>query len=82
MCRRATDRAITEVCMYYENESFIDEGQILPKYKVGEVVAVAQSYKDVDAFYNAAFNRKHSVHGMTVDALDCVPDEDIKNGLK
>ena len=68
--------------MYYENESFIDEGQILPKYKVGEVVAVAQSYKDVDAFYNAAFNRKHSVHGMTVDALDCVPDEDIKNGLK
>ena len=46
VCRRATDRAITEVCMYDENESFIDEGQILPKYKVGEVVAVAQSYKD------------------------------------
>lgn len=44
VCRRATDRAITEVCMYDENESFIDEGQILPKYKVGEVVAVAQSY--------------------------------------
>ena len=38
VCRRATDRAITEVCMYDENESFIDEGQILPKYKVGEVV--------------------------------------------
>ena len=46
VCRRATDRAITEVCMYDENESFIDEGQILPKYKVGEVVAVAQSYRD------------------------------------
>lgn len=46
VCRRATDRAITEVCMYDENESFIDEGQILPKYKVGEMVAVAQSYKD------------------------------------
>lgn len=44
VCRRATDRAITEVCMYDENESFIDEGQILPKYNVGEVVAVAQSY--------------------------------------
>lgn len=44
VCRRATDRAITEVCMYDDNESFIDEGQILPKYKVGEVVAVAQSY--------------------------------------
>ena len=46
VCRRATDRAITEVCMYDENEIFIDEGQILPKYKVGEVVAVAQSYRD------------------------------------
>lgn len=44
VCRRATNRAITEVFMYDENESFIDEGQILPKYKVGEVVAVAQSY--------------------------------------
>ena len=46
VCRRATDRAITEVCMYDENESFIDEGQILPKYNVGEIVAVAQSYRD------------------------------------
>lgn len=46
VCRRTTDEAITEVCMYDENESFIDEGQILPKYNVGEVVAVAQSYKD------------------------------------
>lgn len=44
VCRRATDKAITEVCMYDENESFIDEGQILPKYNVGEAVAVAQSY--------------------------------------
>ena len=50
VCRGATDGAITEVCMYDENESFIDEGQILPKYKVGEVVAVAQSYRDCDGF--------------------------------
>ena len=42
--RRATDGAITEICMYDEDEISIDEGQILPKYKVGEVVAVAQSY--------------------------------------
>ena len=47
VCRRATDRAITEVCMYDENESFIDEGQILPKYKIGEIVAVAQSYRSI-----------------------------------
>ena len=46
VCRRATDSAITEVCMYDENEIFIDEGQILPKYKIDEVVAVAQSYRD------------------------------------
>lgn len=54
----------------------------IPKYNVGEVVAVAQSYKDVDAFYNAAFDRKHSVHGMTIHMLDCVPDEDIKKWFK
>ena len=78
VCRRATDGTITELCMYDEDESLIDQGQILPKYKVGEVVAVAQSYKDVDAFYSAAFSRKHSVHGMTIDILDCVSDEDIK----
>lgn len=45
--KRATDGVITEVCMYDENEISIDEGQILPKYMVGEVIAVAQRYKDV-----------------------------------
>lgn len=47
VCRRATDRAITEVCMYDENEITIDEGQILPKYMPGEVIAVAQSYNSL-----------------------------------
>ena len=46
VCRRATDGVITEICMYDEDEIPIDEGQILPKYKVGEVIAVAQSYRD------------------------------------
>ena len=55
VCRRATDRAITEVCMYDENEIFIDEGQILPKYKVGEVVAVAQSMCDVYAEWDMTY---------------------------
>lgn len=45
--RRATDRAITEVCMYDENEMPIDEGQILPKYMPSEVIAVAQSYNSL-----------------------------------
>lgn len=33
-------------CTYDADEATIDGGEILPKYKVGEVVAVAQSYKD------------------------------------
>ena len=32
--------------MYDADESEFDGGEILPKYNVGEVVAVAQSYKD------------------------------------
>ena len=53
-----------------------------PKYKVGEIVAVAQSYKYVDSYYSAAYQRQHSIHGMVVDALDCVPNEDIKKWFK
>lgn len=44
--KRVTDGVVVDVCMYDENEISIDEGQILPKYKIDEVVAVAQSYKD------------------------------------
>ena len=61
VCRRAADGAITEVCMYDENESFIDEGQILPKYNVGEVVAVAQSYKECLA--ENPYNRAYFLNG-------------------
>ena len=53
-----------------------------PKYKVGEIVAVAQSYKDVDSYYSAAYQRQHSIHGMTVDALDCVSNKDIMKWFK
>ena len=34
-------------CMYDADEREFDGGEILPKYKVGEVVVVAQSYKSV-----------------------------------
>ena len=44
--KRVIDGVITEVCMYDEDEISIDQGQILPKYKIGEVVSVAQSYRD------------------------------------
>lgn len=47
VCKRVSDGVVTDVCMYDENESFIDEGQILPKYNIGEVVAIAQSYHTI-----------------------------------
>ncbi len=48
--RRITDKKIVGYpCMYDENEREFDMGDILPKYKIGEVVAVAQSYH---SFYN------------------------------
>ena len=54
MCaeERQTEPLRKSACMM-KNEIFIDEGQILPKYKVGEVVAVAQSYKTLGYNYNA-----------------------------
>lgn len=51
--RWKVDGVITEICMYDRDEISIDGGQILPKYKVGEIVAVAQSY---NSFYNDEYN--------------------------
>lgn len=51
---------------------------IKSKYKVGEVVAVAQSYKSIDDFYKAAFSHNHSVHGMTISEFDGVSDDDVR----
>lgn len=45
--KRPYDGFISEICMYDEDERDFEEGQIRPKYKIGEIVAVAQSYKDV-----------------------------------
>ena len=51
--RWKADGVITEICMYDRDEISIDEGQILPKYKIGEIIAVAQSY---NSFYNDECN--------------------------
>ena len=46
--RRHSDKTIVDwPCMYDADEREFDMGEILPKYKVGEVVAIAQRYKDV-----------------------------------
>lgn len=44
---RPSDKKVIGLpCMYDADEREFDGGEILPKYKVGEVVAVAQSYRD------------------------------------
>lgn len=55
VCKNSKDE-VTEVCMYDEDERMFDGGQILPKYEIGEVVAVAQSYSDVDQFHRKGKN--------------------------
>ena len=42
--------------MYDADEREFDMGEILPKYKLGEVVAIAQSYMDVDQFHRKGKN--------------------------
>lgn len=45
--KRQSDNAIIQwPCMYDADECTFDGGEILPKYIVGEIVAIAQSYKD------------------------------------
>lgn len=51
--RWKADGVITEICMYDRDEISIDEGQIFPKYKIGEIIAIAQSY---NSFYNDECN--------------------------
>ena len=44
---RNADGVIVGICMKDYNDFPIDEGQIVPKYKVGEIVAIAQSYHTI-----------------------------------
>ena len=46
VCRKPSGELV-EVCLHDEDERMIDAGQIFPKFKVGEVVAIAQSYESV-----------------------------------
>lgn len=50
--KRMSDGAMLEwPSLYDADEATIDGGYILPKYKVGEIVAVAQSYKDAGVLF-------------------------------
>lgn len=50
------------ICMKDYDGSFIEEGYIYPKYKVGEIVAVAQSYRDIcdECFWHGAYTVRTS----------------------
>ena len=48
--KRVSDGFISEICMYDADERDFEGGQIVPRYRVGEIVAVAQSYKDCGGF--------------------------------
>ena len=45
VCRKPSGELV-EVCLHDEDERMIDGGQIFPKFQVGEVVAIAQNYRD------------------------------------
>lgn len=54
---RHSDKKIVDwPCMYDADEREFDMGEILPKYELGEVVAIAQSYMDVDRFHRKGKN--------------------------
>lgn len=53
--RHHSDKKIVDwPCMYDADEREFDMGEILPKYELGEVVAIAQSYKDIG--YNGEYS--------------------------
>lgn len=55
--RRHSDKKIVDwPCMYDADEREFDMGEILPKYELGEVVAIAQSHMDVDRFHRKGKN--------------------------
>lgn len=55
---------------------FVNNPKKIP-YKVGEIVAVAQSYKTIDDYYKSAYSYNHSAHGMTICEFDGVSDKDV-----
>lgn len=69
VCRKPSGELV-EVCLHDEDERMIDAGQIFPNFQVGEVVAVAQSYKD--SGYDADSLDRHpkdlSVRGLMKDS--------------
>lgn len=66
--KRQSDNAILEYpCMYDADERDFDGGQILPKYKVGEVVAIAQSYKNAGVIHIPCEDDEFGCYGFPAE---------------
>lgn len=60
--RRHSDKKIVGwPCMYDADEREFDMGEILPKYKVGEVLSIAQSYESLGMNPEIALNDKDGI---------------------
>lgn len=75
--KRVSDGFISEICMYDADERAFEGGQIVPKYRVGEIVAIAQSYENAgidpttmlgDGSNGFIFNEKGWTNKMFVKA--------------
>lgn len=59
--RNVGDNKIYDICLYDEDGRDFEGGYLRPTYKVGEIVAIAQSYKDSNInFIQCDLNQKHS----------------------
>lgn len=60
--RRHSDKKIVDwPCMYDADEREFDMGEILPKYKVGEVLSIAQSYESLGMNPEIALNDRDGI---------------------
>lgn len=59
-------------------QSIVDAIWFESRYKIGEVVAVAQNYKSINDFYEIAYKRYNSFHGQIVTKYDISFKEIVK----
>ena len=83
--RKTMTRRIIPNCIGISYSPFVRSGiedthgyELKPKYKVGEVVAIAQSYKTINEFYEISYKRHNSFHGQIVTKYDISFKEIVK----
>lgn len=96
---RQSDKTVVSLpCMYDADEREFDGGEILPRYMVGEIVAIAQSYADIGIepfpFCEAGWRNKNRVKAelmphqikitnVRIQRLQDISDEDcLAEGIR